>query len=172
MEMPPSSPSEPSSTVAPGDQRQRALELAYRYVNRRDRTEAEMRRRLEQAAVADAVIEQTIETLVDQGVIDDSRFARLFVEDKRTLEQWGNDRITRTLIQRGIDRELIAEALADDATHDELDRALQLLRERFPNPPQNRRERDRALGVMLRKGYDSELAVYALAAYARGGELD
>jgi regulatory protein len=172
MEMPPPSPSEPSRTATPGDQLQRALELAYRYVNRRDRTEAEMRRRLEQAAVADAVIEQTIETLVDQGVIDDSRFARLFVEDKRTLEQWGNDRITRTLIQRGIDRELIAEALADDATHDELDLALQLLRERFPNPPQDRRERDRALGVMLRKGYDSELAVDALAAYARGGELD
>jgi regulatory protein len=156
----------------PGDPLQRALELAYRYVNRRDRTEAEMRRRLEQAAVADAVIEQTIETLVDHGVIDDSRFARLFVEDKRTLERWGNDRITRTLIQRGIDRALIAEALADDATHDELDSALQLLRERFPNPPRDRRERDRAIGVMLRKGYDSELAVDALAAYARGGELD
>jgi regulatory protein len=172
MEMQPSSPSEPSRSATPGDQLQRALELAYRYVNRRDRTEAEMRRRLEQAAVADAVIEQTIETLVDQGVINDRRFARLFVEDKRTLEQWGNDRIARTLIQRGIDRALIAEALADDATHDELDSALQLLRERFPNPPRDRRERDRAIGVMLRKGYDIELAVDALAAYARGGELD
>ena len=45
--------------------------------------------------------------------------------------------------------------------------ALVLLRRRFPEPPTGRRERDRAMGMMLRKGYDSELAVEALAAYAR-----
>jgi regulatory protein len=153
-------------------QLERALELAYRYLNRRERTEAEMRGRLEQADLAPSVIEDTIATLVDQGVLDDSRFARLFVEDKRMLDHWGSDRITRALIQRGIERELIAHALADETTQDELERAVQLLRERFPNPPQDRRERDRALGVMLRKGYASELAVDALAAYARGATFD
>jgi regulatory protein len=155
-----------------GDQLQHALELAYRYLNRRDRTEAEMRRRLEQAEFTTRVVEETIATLVDQGVLNDSRFARLFVEDKRRLERWGSDRITRALNQRGIDRELIADALADDTTQNELERALELLHERFPNPPQDRRERDRALGVMLRKGYDTELAVDALAAYARGATVD
>jgi regulatory protein len=154
------------------DQLQRALELAYRYLNRRERTEAEMRGRLEQAEFTAAVIEETIATLTDQGVIDDRRFARLFVEDKRTLERWGSDRITRALAQRGIDRDLISDALAEDTTHDELERAVELLRERFSSPPHDRRERDRALGVMLRKGYDSELAVDALAAYARGTAFD
>jgi regulatory protein len=154
------------------DQLQRALELAYRHLNRRERTEAEMRRRLEQAEFAAPVIAQTIATLVDHGVLNDRRFARLFVEDKRTLERWGSDRITRALVQRGIDRELIADALANETTQDELERALELLRERFPNPPRDRRERDRALGVMLRKGYDTELAVDALAAHARGTTFD
>jgi regulatory protein len=50
----------------------------------------------------------------------------------------------------------------------ELDRALGLLRRRFPDPPQDRRDRNRALGMLLRKGYESELALDALAAYARG----
>jgi regulatory protein len=154
------------------DQLQRALELAYRHLNRRERTEAEMRRRLEQAEFAAPVIEETIATLVDHGVLNDRRFARLFVEDKRTLERWGSDRITRALVQRGIDRDLIADALANETTQDELERALELLRERFPNPPRDRRERDRALGVMLRKGYDTELAVDALAAHARGTTFD
>jgi regulatory protein len=161
--------SDPPDAVADvADPRQRALELAYRYLNRRDRTETEIRRRLEQAGITPTTIDHTLATLVDQGVVNDSRFARLFVEDKRTLDRWGNDRISRALIQRGIDRDLIDAALVDDdSTEDELDRALELLRERFPHPPQDRRERDRALGVMLRKGYDSELAVDALAAYAR-----
>ena len=34
--------------------------------------------------------------------------------------------------------------------------------------PADRRERERALGVLLRKGYESELALDALSAYARG----
>ena len=155
-----------------GEQLQRALEFAYRYLNRRERTETEMRQRLERGGFATPVIEETTATLVEHGVLNDSRFARLFVEDKRTLERWGNDRITRALIRRGIDRQLIAEALDDDSTQDELGRALELLRDRFPNPPQDRRERDRALGVMLRKGYDSELAVDALVVFARGVRLD
>ena len=53
------------------------------------------------------------------------------------------------------------------AEESELDRALALLRRRFPSPPRDRRERDRALGVLIRKGYDSELALDALAAHAR-----
>jgi regulatory protein len=158
----------PAAATEIDDQLQRALELAYRYLNRRDRTEAEIRRRLAQADVTPTTIDHTVAILVDHGVLNDGRFARLFVEDKRALERWGNDRITRALIQRGIDRDLLQAVLADDSTEDELARALELLRERFPCPPQDRRERDRALGVMLRKGYDSELAVDALAAYARG----
>jgi regulatory protein len=150
----------------PGDRLQHALELAYGYLNRRDRTEAQVRRRLEQHGVDAPAIEEAIETLVDQGYLDDSRFARLFAQDKRELEQWGSDRIRRTLLDRGINRELADEALRAEPSETELDRALGLLRRRFSSPPRDRRERDRALGVLLRKGYDSELALDALTAYA------
>jgi regulatory protein len=69
-----------------------------------------------------------------------------------------------------VKRELVHEALVSGASQTELDRALELLRRRFPSPPADRRERERALGVLLRKGYDSELALDALVAYARGAE--
>ena len=105
--------------------------------------------------------------LLENGYLDDARYARLFAEDKRALEQWGAERIRRELVRRGIDRELIASALAAGETESELDRALALLRQRFPAPCSDRRERDRALGMMMRKGYDSEVALDALAAHAR-----
>ena len=50
-------------------------------------------------------------TLAEQGYLDDERFARLFAEDKRGLEQWGAERISQGLVARGIDRELIDEVL-------------------------------------------------------------
>ena len=153
----------------PEDELQRALDAAYRYLSRRDRTEAEVRQRLEQAGTATTVLDEAIAILGEQNVLDDARYARLFVEDKRCLDQWGADRIRRTLASRGVDRELIEQALSAEDVQEggELERAVELLRSRFPSPPRERKERDRALGVMLRKGYDSEVALDALAAYAR-----
>lgn len=146
---------------------ERALKLAFSCLNRRERSEAEVRSRLAEHGVEPPVIEDAITALIDQGYLDDARFARLLAQDKRALEQWGSNRIRRTLLQRGIDRELVDQALASEPTETELERALGLLRRRFHSPPRERRERDRALGVLLRKGYDSELALDALVTYAR-----
>jgi regulatory protein len=155
---------------------QKALDLAYAYLNPRDRTVSEVRQRLARGGVSAEVTENVVEILGEQGFLNDSRFARLFVADKRTLEQWGSERIRRGLFSRGIDRHLADAALAEEPAgagdeeelESELDRALALLRRRFPQPPEDRRERNRALGMLMRKGYESELALDALAAYARG----
>lgn len=151
---------------------QRALELAHAYLNRRDRTVSEVRRQLERKGIAADTAEAAVTNLCEQGYLNDARFAELFASDKRELEQWGNERIRRGLLARGIDRDLAERALAggdvDAGTGDsELDRALALLRRRFPVPPGDARERHRALGVLLRKGYESELALDAIAAHAR-----
>ena len=143
------------------------LELAYRYLNHRDRTEGEVRRHLAGEGVEAGAVEEAIVTLRDQGYVDDARYARLFAEDKRSLEGWGTERIRGTLALRGIDRDLIDAAVdADGGATAEMDRALEILRRRFPSPPRERRDRDRALAVLLRKGYDAELALDALIAHA------
>jgi regulatory protein len=149
----------------------RALKIAHRYLSRRERTKDEVARRLQRDGVGPELIAQTIATLAES--VDDVRFARLFTEDKRELEQWGSDRIQRALIGRGIDPELAAAVVAATgetaaATLEaERERALVLLRRRFPVPPRTRRDRDRALGILLRRGYDSDLALDSLAAYSR-----
>ena len=98
--------------------------------------------------------------------MDDARYTRLFVEDKRNLEQWGSERIERALRERGVDRELIADALGDAPSESELDRALAVLERRMSVPSRDPRERERALGVLIRKGYDSDLAYEAVRAWS------
>ena len=60
----------------------------------------------------------------------------------------------------------IAAALGDVDAEEELDAAVALLERRFPVAPETRRDRDRALGMLVRKGYDLELATDALRRHA------
>jgi regulatory protein len=154
---------------------QKALDLSYAFINRRDRTIAEVRSQLERKGVSPADADAAVKTLIEQHLVDDARFAQLFVSDKRELAQWGGERIRRGLIARGIDHTLAElalaappEAVGDDGHSGDLARALELLRRRFPDPPRERRDRERALGMLLRKGYEHELAIDALNAHVRG----
>jgi regulatory protein len=141
--------------------------IAYAYLNRRERTVAEVTARLQKAEIDEREIEQVLEELLQFGYLDDDRYARVFAEDKRNLEQWGNDRIIRTLRDRGVDREAISAALAALPAHDERGQALELIARRFPGGPSIPKDRDRAFGVLIRKGYDSEIAADAVRAWAR-----
>jgi regulatory protein len=154
---------------------QRGLELSFAFLNRRERTTDELRRQLERKGISADTAEACLRELQAQGYMDDGRYAFLFVQDKRELEGWGSERIQRGLAERGIDRDLIDAALARYETElapdeTELDRAVALLRRRFPTPPRERRDRDRALGALIRKGFESKLALDALSAYARGSD--
>jgi regulatory protein len=142
--------------------------IAYAYLNRRERTVSEVTERLHKAEVDEREIEQVLAELLQFGYLDDSRYARVFAQDKRNLEQWGNDRITRSLREHGIDRDVIASALADLPEHDEHHQALDLIRRRFPGGPAVPKDRDRAFGVLVRKGYDSETAADAVRSWAAG----
>lgn len=147
---------------------QRALDLAYRYLSRRDRTVAEMRRHLEAKRVEPEFIDGSIAELLDQGYLDDARYALRFAEDRRNLDAWGADRIEQRLLAVGVDRADIAAALAAQPGHDEVDAAVALLRRKFREPPEDDRAREKALGVLARKGYELDVAYDAVRAFERG----
>jgi regulatory protein len=154
---------------------QKALALAFAYLNRRERTVGEMERYLERKGIGDETAAAALQLLLQDRYLDDSRYALMYVHDKRELDGWGSDRIRRELSSRGLERELIDEALIRDEAErgdgkTEFDRALALLRRRFPSPPVQRRDRDRALGMLIRKGFDGDLAADALSAHARAAQ--
>lgn len=147
---------------------QRALDLAYRYLGRRDRTVVEMRRHLEGKRVEPDLIDEAVAELLEQGYLDDARYARRFAEDRRTLDSWGTDRIEQRLIAVGVDRADIAAALAAQPAEDELQAAIALLQRKLREAPTDDRGREKALGLLVRKGYELEVAYDAVRAFERG----
>jgi regulatory protein len=146
---------------------QHALDLSYRYLGFRDRTVLEVRRHLEAKRVEPDTIEQTVVELLEMGYLDDARFAQRFVEDRRTLDHWGNERIERKLLSSGVAADVVETALAERDDGGELEAALTVLARRFREPPETDRDRDRALGFLVRKGYELEVAYDAIRAYGR-----
>jgi regulatory protein len=151
---------------------QHGRDLAWRALNRRDHTVAEIARILAHKRLEPAVIETVIAELCDQGYLDDARFAQRFAEDRRRLDGWGAERIERRLVALGVDGELIAAAVGDRDHGEELEAALTLLRRRFPQPPATPRDCERALGVLVRKGYELELAHDAIRRHAGAPAYD
>ena len=144
---------------------QRALDLAYKALNRRERTVFELRSYLEGKLVEPAAIDAAVDELERERLLDDARYARHFAEDKRMLERWGGERIERELTRRGVALDLIETALAARDHAGELDAALALLAEKAPERPSDDRARDRAWRMLVRKGYAPELAYDAVRAH-------
>ncbi|HEX6024597.1 MAG TPA: regulatory protein RecX [Solirubrobacter sp.] len=152
-----------ATETGPDRRREEAFDAAWRFLAHRDRTEAEVRARLQRNDVEPELIDEVLEVLIEGRYIDDAAFARRFAEDRRNLDGWGNERIERRLLELGVAREHIRAALGD---HDELGAACELLARRFPTPPDTPRDLERALGFLVRKGYELELAHDALRRHA------
>lgn len=139
-----------------------ARTLAWRALNRRERTVAELAGLLSDKRVEPSAIETVVGELVEQGYLDDESYARRFAEDRRRLDAWGAERIERRLLSLGVDRDLVTAAVGEQDHSTELEAACALLARRFPLPPETPRDLERALGFLVRKGYALELAHDAL----------
>jgi regulatory protein len=142
------------------------LAKALAAISRKDRTEREMRQWLVDREVEPEEIERVIDFLIENLALDDRRFAFAYASDKRELSGWGRDRIRETLLRRGVDRILVEEALnrpavAGGEEETEVDRAVRVLNEKGADLSDDR-GRQRALGLLARRGYDAEEAYAAI----------
>jgi regulatory protein len=149
-----------------------AREVAWAALNRREHTVAELARALARKRVEPAVIDAVVGELCEQGYLDDAAYAHRFAEDRRRLDGWGAERIEQRLRALGVDADLIAAAVSTRDAEDEMEAALALLRRRFPDPPATPRDCERALGVLVRKGYELELAHDAIRRHVGASAFD
>lgn len=144
-----------------------ALADAFRLLGHRARSTAEVRRRLLAREHAPEAVEAALQTLIDDGLLDDAAFAASYVADKRRLAGWGTQRIRRGLSEAGVARPDVEAALdgasAGDPDDAELQRALDALRRRAPRGGRpDDAARRRVYQLLLRRGFDSGVAYAAV----------
>jgi len=144
-----------------------ALALCYGHLARREHSMAELRARLERARVDEEAISRALEIVAEQGYLDDVRYARLLAADRRAIDGWGAERIRERLQHAGVERDVIDATLEAFDHSSERDAALELLRRRWPRPPESDPERQRAFGLLVRQGFESEVAYDAIREHER-----
>lgn len=139
-----------------------ALARCYTHMARREHSTSELASKLERAGFDQATIDQALSEVIEQGYLSDERYARLLAADRRNLDGWGVERIRDRMLRAGIDPALIDITLAAFDPASELAAALALLRRRLPVPPTGPRERQRAFALLVRQGFESEVAYDAV----------
>jgi regulatory protein len=146
--------------------------LALRWLGRRDYTTAELRARLVARGGPDAPVDAVLTALAEQGLVDDRRAAASHVRLAARVKLRGRARVARELAARGLDREIIDEAVAAIPATDEADAIAQVLaRKRLP-PRLDAPARRRLVQHLLRRGFSADGIRRALAVHPGAGDDD
>ena len=142
------------------EQLQKAKDTAYNYLSYRAGSVKEVRDKLAQKEFAEETIEQVVDDLQRQKLLNDSEFARRFVE-ARLGRANGSLKLAQGLRRRGIETEIIDEVLGEfAATLGSEERAIGLLGKqawRYRGLERDKAKR-RMLGFLARRGYDAQMA--------------
>lgn len=107
----------------------RAMTEAHRLIDHRMRTRRELVVKLKSRGRTDEVIDQVLDRLEHAGLIDDGRFARLWIDERLRRRPAGLSLLRRELCQKGIDAEIVDTALEESASREgETERAYEALR--------------------------------------------
>lgn len=107
------------------DEIHRARERVLGLLARRPYSSAEISRYLRRHQMGDEIIQNVIDDLTEANLIDDDAFAAYWVEQRETFRPRSRLALRQELSQKGVEREIVAEALSDV---DEIDAARRVAR--------------------------------------------
>ncbi|MFH1593334.1 MAG: regulatory protein RecX [Candidatus Omnitrophota bacterium] len=93
---------------------EKAFTYAQRLLGIRPRSEEELTDKFRKKGYSGADVFQVVSSLKEKGIIDDSRFARLWIESRLRSSPKGEMLLRRELKQKGISSEIIEKALSEN----------------------------------------------------------
>lgn len=137
------------------DEGKRAAKKAMEWIAYKDRTKKELEDRLYRAGFSESASSQAMEYVMSFGYINDQRYVEnylMFQTGKRSKKE-----ICFKLQQKGIDKELIEEAVFEQGGIDEQEAIETLILKRLKGrkfSEIDRKERDKVFAYLGRKGYE------------------
>lgn len=133
-----------------------ALQSLMRLCARGERSTGDAMRLMRTWGVPEGERQAVVDRLVAQRFIDNSRYAELYVREKSRLSGWGARKIAMQLRTKGVEKEVIAEALATIDRDEQSDRLAEKLRRkiRTTKAQSDYEMRGKLLRYALGLGYD------------------
>jgi regulatory protein len=149
------------------DDPQVVLDAALRFLETRQRSVAEVRRRLTGAGYQPELVEAAIERLRGLAILDDGAFTQAWVESRDRARPRGERALRQELRVKGIEREVIDAAMEErrpepggeaDPDADAARRLLERHARTLARVADPRARRQRAYALLARNGFDPEIA--------------
>jgi regulatory protein len=127
----------------------------------KERYHTEVREKLFEIGASGDEVDEAMVLLIEEGFLDEERFAVAFAGGKFRINHWGKTKIKMELRRRQISDHCIRKALGEIPEEDYREALLHLLRKKSAElrtvaHPAQRREK--LVVYALQKGYESELA--------------
>lgn len=157
---------EPGTTVdastlseALGEAEERcARERALRLLGYRERSVAELARKLAEDGYSGRTVTTVVDRMVELGLVDDARFARLWVRG-RVSAGYGPRRVSRELKERGLSPEVIDEAMTAEQDPDPVGRLRKSISSRWPC---DRKQRESCIRRLIARGFEMSVVLQVL----------
>jgi len=141
-----------------------AKAAALRFLKIRPRSIAELKEKLGSKGFSSTEIETAVLDLMASGLLDDRAFTKSWI-NYRLARPFGFERIIRELKAKGIDQEIIEQAVAEiRGEYNPESVALDLAQRRWQRLPDIdvQKKRKRVLDFLLRRGFEIDLAIKVL----------
>ena len=139
---------------------------ALRFLARREYSRQELRRKLLGQDVDAKELDAVLDDLEAKRLLSDKRYAEVLAQSKGG--RYGVASLSRTLSQQGVSPEVAAAAL-EPLRDSERERALEVWRRRFGEPPADLKERARQHRFLLARGFDAATVSWILKHAGKAG---
>jgi len=131
------------------------LQYALYLLKNRSRSKREITVKLRDREYSDEEINQTVKDLEQIGFLDDKKYAANYAHDKVRIYRRGRHRIFLELLQKGVPKDLINEAIEQIEMPSELEAARSLLKskERSWANLTERKRFERSISLLQRRGF-------------------
>lgn len=150
------------------------LHRAAAYCSAADRCVQDVQKKIDAAGLPPEAAERIIARLLKERFIDESRYARFFVNDKLRFNKWGRVKIAYELYKKNIPASIKEEALAGIDENEYRSLLLDLLKSKKKST-KGKDERDlfnKLLRFAAGRGFESRIAIDCLRQLFKGTDCD
>ena len=133
------------------------LKKVLHYCAYQDRCTQEVRTKLATFDMPDSEKEKIVKLLVDEGYLDDERYASTFVRSKIHLKKWGVNKIKMSLKMKGISDEIITNALSEIDPEIYREELVKVLKAKKTNETDPYKRKAKLAQYAIQKGYEPTL---------------